>query len=873
MPPPRDIEVRSQNGDTLLKTTLPSGIYLIGADECAALRIQGSDVRAQHCHLVISEKEVLLLETNAADPSHSTTVVLSPMRPTSIGSAQLHLHQSSAPEKEKASSKYALGSVITRGSSGQIHNAVEKTTGRRVAMKLLPVSANDETDSDRFLAEAKITAQLEHPGVVPVYELGTAWAGRRFYTMKLVDGITLAKILEDIHAGNPAVVHKYPLAALLAAFQKVCDAIAYAHSRGILHRNLKPENITLGAFGEVLVTNWSVAIHINSLADPHSHREGEVIGTARYMSPEQARAENSTLDPRSDIYSLGAILFRILSLRSSVADGPVLEILERVGRGRILPLKDPPRNPKVESHLPGGRIPASLAAIVNKAMAFDRNQRYACVSDLLNDLDGYRNGYLTSAERGTWWKRGALFLWRHRITSVAAAFVLIFGGALAAKSLIAARQAGAALAKQRSSAPILRQLAQSEAASQRLASALKKLDTALQLDPDHLPTIARMAWINAGLARMNDAASLMRNVIERDPANEEARQSLPLFEKLARLPPRDWSKRGPNSIAPEDTRSLVELMTARGLTGETLALGNFLTLSSEQKQQIITSRLEELLGKSGNWDLSLNQNTSPKEIRLIIHDPAFSSLEPLRGLPLDALDIAGTSVTDISPLRGMDLKVLKISGLNVSDISVVQGMPLRNLDIRNTQVFTLAAIRGASLAHLHATGCPLPDFRPLKFMPQLQYLSLGNNLAPLELSLLTTKQIVSLSLDQSGISDLSPLTGQQLERLSISSNPVSDLSPLKGMPIVELHMLNVGQPKGMETLATMPNLTSLHISSESVPFLPAALLKKPDLKIMIDPAPRSSDDLQRDRSNPNPQPQSPPQPQPIPAPQPPPRQG
>jgi serine/threonine protein kinase len=175
--------------------------------------------------------------------------------------------------------RYRIVEEIGRGGMGAVYKAEDTILGRMIALKVL-----DEVDSSD---EARITAALEHPGIVPVHDAGHLADGRTFYAMKLVDGIPLHEFRE-------------PLAGRLRLFEKVCEAVAFAHSRGVVHGDLKPENIMIGAFGEALVLDWGVA----AMA-----RQGAIAGTRGFIAPEQAAG--AAMDVRSDIFSLGAILAEI----------------------------------------------------------------------------------------------------------------------------------------------------------------------------------------------------------------------------------------------------------------------------------------------------------------------------------------------------------------------------------------------------------------------------------------------------------------------------------------------------------------------------------------------------------------------------------
>lgn len=294
--------------------------------------------------------------------------------------------------------RYQIVRPVARGDMGAILGAIDQTTGRSVAMKVM-LEQNDGNDVERFIEEAKVTARLEHPNIVPVHELSVNEQDQVFYTMKFVRGVTLREVLQLLARADASSVEKYPVTTLLTVFQKICDALAFAHSRGVIHPDLKPENVMFGDYGEVLVMDWGTR-EISRLGRAGWGRTprdaggggtagymtmpGAILGTPHYMAPEQARGEVDKLDARADIYSLGAILFHILALRPSVFAKTASEVVEMVGRGEIEPLASAAGQALL--HLPNGRIPRSLAAVACKALALDPAERYQTDQP----ADGYR---------------------------------------------------------------------------------------------------------------------------------------------------------------------------------------------------------------------------------------------------------------------------------------------------------------------------------------------------------------------------------------------------------------------------------------------------------------------------------------------------
>jgi serine/threonine-protein kinase len=253
-------------------------------------------------------------------------------------------------EPDFSATKYTFVNELGRGGMGAVYLAEDRELDRLVAIKVLNTPEITEDLRNRMIREAQIIARLEHPGIVPVHDVGTLPDGRIYYAMKYVRGSRL-----DEYAAQCAALRDR-----LRKFQSVCDAVAFAHAHGVIHRDLKPQNIMIGSFGEVLVLDWGVAKLISPRDDPHEI-EGTIVGTQHYMSPEQARGEIDQLDERSDIYSLGAVLFFLLN------DQP--------------------------------KVSKAAHAICSKAMASVKENRYATASELSADIGRLLDAEPVSAYR------------------------------------------------------------------------------------------------------------------------------------------------------------------------------------------------------------------------------------------------------------------------------------------------------------------------------------------------------------------------------------------------------------------------------------------------------------------------------------------
>jgi serine/threonine-protein kinase len=284
-----------------------------------------------------------------------------------------------------------------KGGLGEVFVARDEELNREVALKEIQFNHAHDLDSrSRFVLEAEITGSLEHPGIVPVYGLGQYADGRPFYAMRFIRGDSLKEAVDRFHA-RPARREAYDsveFRKLLGRFVDVCQAIEYAHSRGVLHRDLKPGNIMLGKYGETLVVDWGLAkaqgvstqreksveqsFHPRTISGSSATQYGSAIGTPAFMSPEQARGQLDQLGPGSDVYSLGATLYYVLTGIAPFGKDDIGPILRRVQVGEF------PRPRSFKSS-----IPAALEAICLKAMALRAADRYPSPQCLADDLERY----------------------------------------------------------------------------------------------------------------------------------------------------------------------------------------------------------------------------------------------------------------------------------------------------------------------------------------------------------------------------------------------------------------------------------------------------------------------------------------------------
>ncbi len=288
--------------------------------------------------------------------------------------------------------RYGYFKTIAKGGKCVIRSCKDFHLSRVVAYKSLrPELADDPFENQRFLREARVTAMLQHPNTVPVYELSRDNSGHYYFTMKLVQGSTLREILDgeaEIEGWRPA-----PLRRLIDMLIQVCHALDYAHNHGVVHRDVKPANILIGPFGEVLLLDWGLAkvwrlnendppLLPEDTVEPSLTGQGKLQGTVLYMSPEQIE-ESDELDHRSDIYSLGAVLYEVLTGVEMISGGSLHALMNAVVGSEIVPPRE---------RAPERDIPEALEEICLRCIARDPDDRYDDANDLLMAMQAWSEG-------------------------------------------------------------------------------------------------------------------------------------------------------------------------------------------------------------------------------------------------------------------------------------------------------------------------------------------------------------------------------------------------------------------------------------------------------------------------------------------------
>lgn len=301
-------------------------------------------------------------------------------------------------------SRYREGQPLGRGAVGEVLEAEDTFLGRTIALKVLPHNA-PKRDVDRFRREGRLHAMLTHPNIVPVYDAGELPDGRSFIAMKLIRGRSFGELLEK---------RKLSRRERLTIFVRLCDAVSYAHAQGVVHRDIKPDNIMVAAHGEVLLVDWGLARGPDGAAPDRPAgartqltRVGQILGTPYYMAPELAQGQGRHAGPPADVFSLGAVLYTLLSGMPPYDSVDLYEVVTRVATGEVRPLEQVTHD-----------VPEALHRIVRNAMALEIDDRYASVEALQQAVVDHLAG--PSSVRPSWATRMAL-------VGVAAVLIVVLG--------------------------------------------------------------------------------------------------------------------------------------------------------------------------------------------------------------------------------------------------------------------------------------------------------------------------------------------------------------------------------------------------------------------------------------------------------------
>jgi len=735
--------------------------------------------------------------------------------------------------RTKKDGRYLLEQEIARGGMGVVLRAVDCDIRREVAVKYLLDQANAGKKL-RFMEEAQITGQLEHPNIVPIHELGVDSLKRLFFSMKMVKGRSLAQVLDELRQQPQTAEKEYSLGKLLNILVSVCNALAYAHSCGVVHRDLKPANIMIGDFGEVYVMDWGLAkvlkrgaeapapmatvvtgvaaaapsavplsqsistkrsskVETSRQPEADLTQEGAVLGTPVYMPPEQATGKVEAIDQRSDVYSLGAILYEMLTLQPPVdKEGGYLAILMRVVQGEIVPPEQRARN---------RTIPKELSAIVMKALAKNPQNRYPTVEALRKDIERFQEGRSVSAKEDTYREAVWRLVKRNKALSAATAVLVVVLVWSSLSNYLARRQIQD---RTKNAVPALVKAARFGIVQHDFQNALEQVDLALTYADSSADARLLKGQLLILDKKFAEAGTELDKYLRQQPADAQASR---LRELCARSRPDEQGNLLAIAQVFEQQKipALADgLLTKHG--GNSFEARQKLLKLYQDRIEKAWPGLKERLTMDAAGIYTLNLDSCPQVI----------NLAPLEGMPLTSLNLARCrGLQDLTPLKDMPLTSLNLFGCGqVKDLTPLKGMPLTRLDLLGCgQVKDLTPLKGMPLTWLNLWGCgQVKDLTPLKGMP-LTWLSLESCGQVQDLTPLRGMPLTWLNLVFCGqVWDLTPLQGMPLTTLNLGGcGQMRDLTPLQGLPLTWLNLAGCGQMRDLTPLQGLP-LTWLNLA-------------------------------------------------------------
>ena len=782
------------------------------------------------------------------DPSQTNVADAATLPPSS----QPHTAPSS-PLLISTRERYALGCEVARGGMGAILRATDLSIERTVAMKVaLDPASMDAEILQRFTLEAKLTGQLEHPNIVPVYDLSSDNHDRPFYTMKFVTGVTLHEILSKLKNGDATTVAHYSLAQLLTIFQKVCDAVAFAHSRNVIHRDLKPANIMVGEYGEVLVMDWGLAkvvggersaisgqrsaggetpswarvsdpAHppteglvetqktcgpeiedrrqtelatlnaqlspLNSQPSPALTLAGQIMGSPQYMAPEQAAGELDKFDARTDIFALGGILYHILTLHPPVSGESIEQMLEKILAGEILPPSS--YNTKTGRKL-GGTIKVGAKTFPQPPLIPLRHCPGGRIPESLGAVA----------------MKALALQQENRYPSVPEfqADIAAYQGGFAtrAEKANAWRQL-ALLVKRHKKEFMLATVAMLVLLGTVTGFLVKVVHekNRAEVEKQHAQTERDRA--EKTLVSLRETAPVFRDQAAAETREQRLVEALKKIEYAIELRPdvAEYHYLKGNllqtSLRFAEAQELYQATLARDpahvLAQENLTLCNKLRAENVGRDELPRATLKELRGamiRQGRLhEANILLPRLGKDIPLMV-DACSKAIGHNGSAYLingDTIQVAlNNAVDSFSMLRGLRFDILIANRCQVTDLSPLRGMALTEFYYSSTPVSDLSPLKGMPLTVLAITDTKVTNLAPLTAMP-LRELHIGG-LKVADLTPLTGMPLTNLLAAVTEIRDLTPLRRMPLQELNLSScRQVTDLRPLEGIPLYYLNIL------------------------------------------------------------------------------------
>ena len=562
---------------------------------------------------------------------------------------------------KEVTERYEADEEIDQGGMKVILKSTDRKTLRNVARAKLKDST--PKNRERFISEARLTAYLEHPNIVPVYDLDYE-NNELFFTMKLIEGENLDDLIKSLKE-DP---ERCSFAERIQIFLKICDAIAFAHDKGIVHLDLKPANINLGKFGEVTVCDWGLAKVIadeeefdTQNLDPQIYNDvtldGFIKGTPGYLAPEQIKDEFGVKDEKTDIYALGGILYSLLTLKAPITIKDLKQNLKQTVEGKI---EDPLQINK--------NIPAGLAAVAMKALSVKKDDRYTNIIELRSEINRWLNGFVTDAEEGGFGKALLFFFKRHKLVCSFILLILVLSVFFSVRLINEQRRAIEAQklylkVKEKSridnlrSVPHLMVLTHMAINNLSFDQALEYINMANEKDP-----LDKEVWSLKGKIHFIRQEYKEAKIAFSHCRNEgRAVWIYPLLDKYIRI------KGSKPLLSLAEMAELIKDIEDRSYSNHLCAYASMSSLDLEYSVKTAFLALKHIRfnRKVLDWHYSYEIKDGKVAVDLSNH-PELSDIRALSYLPINKLNISNT---------------------NIEDREFMLSFPLEELDISNTKIY------------------------------------------------------------------------------------------------------------------------------------------------------------------------------------------
>ncbi|EDM29354.1 serine/threonine-protein kinase [Lentisphaera araneosa HTCC2155] len=626
---------------------------------------------------------------------------------------------------KRAGDRYQEFEFYQQGGIKEIRTCLDSRTGRQVAMATMKAGA-DLDRKEAFIREARINAALQHPNIVPVYDVGLT-NDEPWFTMKFIDGQSLKEIVQKLK--NKEASRFNNLADRLELFLKVCDAVAYAHSKGILHLDLKPDNIRISEYGDVVLCDWGLADVIPSECEEpllevcsstskdfdEMTLDGMVKGTPGYMAPEQTGLVKERKGKHTDIFSLGAMLYTLLTYKKAFSGEYLEDVLTKTSQADFV-------KPSLVSR---NHIPFSLEAVCLKALSEKPKDRYQSVKDLQQEVRNFINGFTTDAENASLMKSLHFWIKRNRTLSIISAFALLLFFGLAVTSIVNLKLA--------------------ETNAREVAEKLRiEKEYHMRINKGAAPKFFERAQVAYDSFQFDDALNFCVSAVELDSSLIDA------WELKARI---NFTRQEFKAAEQAFKRAQVggglplinsEYALQKPKDQDSLSTQQYLKLMTKLRDAGLLREFTNLIHYNIFSDISVDERLDFCKGAIIVHNPHMKSLNfkfnrefrhldlsankdlqvalCMQNFPAASADFSHTDISDFIAFRAQQINALNVSHTSIYELHSLENPELRKLDISHTGISNLKRLAGRPLVKLNISHSAVTTIAHLEQMTQLEEL-------------------------------------------------------------------------------------------------------------------------------------------------------